>query len=151
MKKLLAMLFCAVFAIQPACALSESTSEPPISNPFEDRLEDVPPQPQTAADEAIALEIDGESILLAFDSSPEYSSMAGGLVQASFYAYGSDDDTMYELYIIFPETVQAGMIITPDYASLTNEESSVVVIISIQREVQYYFSSQMDGGVYPVD
>jgi hypothetical protein len=70
-------------------------------------------------------------------------------VQASYYSYGADGKTLYELYITFPETARAGMVITPEYAAMTNEESSVVLIVSKDGLETYYFSSLLDGSVYP--
>lgn len=139
MKKLIAILICAMLILLPALALAEA--------PIEDALPDRAP----AAGDTIELEIEGERVLLDFDTSSQYSSIEDGQVQASFYKYSDDGATLYELYIIFPDTAQAGMVITPEYAALTNEESSVVLIVSdtqTQQE-QYYFSSLMDGDVYP--
>lgn len=109
------------------------------------------PERAPNADEGIELEIDGERVTLAFDASAQYSSIEDGLVQASFYAYSEDGAKLYELFLIFPDTAQGGMVITPDYAALTGTESSVVLIVSdtaTQQEV-YYFSSLMAGTTYP--
>ena len=120
-------------------------------------LAEVPIEPLPSLDthetngETIEIVIDGQRVALDFDASPQYSSVSDGLVQASFYKYSDDGATLWELYLVFPETVQPGMVITPDYSNLTSEESSVVLIASdtnTQKET-YYFASIMAGSVYP--
>lgn len=138
MKKLIALLLAAALAL--TVALAENTIDP---LPTLDA--------HAGTGESIEIQIDGQRVALEFDASPQYSSIEGGLVQASFYKYSDDGSRLWELYITFPESAQPGMVITPDYAALTNEDSSVVLIASdtdTQRE-QYYMSSLMDGSVYP--
>ena len=140
---------CALLAILGAMALAEA----PFGGLFDslpgEPGSDTPPRGDGESADGIPLEINGESVQLAYDASPQYSSIQGGLVQASYYAYGADGKTLYELYITFPETARAGMVITPEYAAMTNEESSVVLIVSKDSLETYYFSSLLDGSVYP--
>ena len=157
MKKLIALILIALMALTPALAEwpePEATTEPPIGEiplELEQPLPQELPDREQATGEAIELEIDGERVILDFDPSAQYSSIANGQVQASFYAYSADNTKLYELYMIFPDTAKPGMVITPDYSSLTSEESSVVLIVSDVQSQQetYYFSSLMDGSVYP--
>lgn len=148
MKKIVAVILCALLAALGPVSLAE--------NPLGDLFENLPggaegetPPRAGEGGEDITIEIDGQSVRLAYDASPQYSSIQGGTVQASYYAYGADGKTLYELYITFPETARAGMIITPEYALMTHEESSVVLIASLDGVERYYFSSLMDGSVYP--
>ena len=149
MKKILAIILCALLAGLGALSLAEA----PFDNLFDtlpgDPGSETPPHRDDGSSEGIMLQVNGESVKLAYDASPQYSSIQGGTVQASYYAYGADGKTLYELYITFPETARAGMVITPEYASLTNEESSVVLIVSADSLETYYFSSLLDGSVYP--
>jgi hypothetical protein len=146
MKKIVAILLCALLAIPGVAAPAES----PYDNLF-DSLPGggTPPRSDVEAGEGISLQIGGETVVLAYDASPQYSSIQGGNVKASYYAYGADGKTLYELYINFPDTARAGMIITPEYAAMTNEESSVVLIVSRDSVETYYFSSLLNGSVYP--
>ena len=149
MKKTVAIVLCALLMALGAMALAEA----PFGGLF-DSLPgepggDTPPRGDVEASDGITLTVDGETVQLAYDASPQYSSIQGGLVQASYYAYGADGKTLYELYITFPETARAGMVITPEYAAMTNEESSVVLIASRDSLETYYFSSVLDGSVYP--
>lgn len=149
MKKIMAILLCALLAIPGAMGLAE--------NPFGDLFGNLPGEPGSEnpprgdieAADSITLQINGKEVRLAYDASPQYSSIQGGTVQASYYAYDADGKTLYELYITFADTARAGMVITPEYASLTNEESSVVLISSLDGLETYYFSSVLDGSVYP--
>ena len=171
MKKLIALLFAALLALMPALAeapepeatpdtdsipKTELVPEPTVEAPQDTR--DALPQTGLPEDdsprftgEAIELEIDGKRTSLNFDASTQYSSIAGGLVQASYFGYSEDGGMLYELYMVFPQTAQPGMVITPSYAALTGEDSSVVLIVSNMKteEEVYYFSSLMDGSVYP--
>ncbi len=152
MKKLIALLICALLAALSMFAGAESPFDNLIEDIYDDYSGDRSGQTEPRDDgsgEAIDLVIDGVSVRLAFDPTPQYSSIQGGLVQASYYAYGADGVTLYELYIIFPDTARAGMIITPEYAAMTGEESSVVLIVSNSGEERYYTASLMDGKVYP--
>ena len=149
MKKTVAILLCALLSTLCAFSLGEG----PLSDLFEvlpgEPGVETPPRGDLGSAEGIVLEINGESVRLAYDASPQYSSIQGGLVQASYYAYSADGKTLYELYITFPETARAGMIITPEYALMTSEESSVVLIVSRDGIEKYFFSSLLDGRVYP--
>ena len=149
MKKTVAIVFCALLIALGAISLAEA--------PFGELFDSLPGEPgsgtpprgDVGASDGITLTVDGETVQLAYDASPQYSSIQGGLVQASYFAYGADGKTLYELYVTFPETARAGMVITPEYAAMINEESSVVLIVSKDSLETYFFSSLLDGSVYP--
>ena len=149
MKRILAILLCALLATLGAMTLAEA----PLDNPFDilpgDPEADTPPRGDDGSGDGLTLTVNGEAVRLAYDASPQYSSIRDGAVQASYYGYGADGKTLYELYLTFPETARAGMIITPEYASMTNEQSSVVLIVSLDSVETYYFSSLLDGSTYP--
>ncbi|MDO4865090.1 MAG: hypothetical protein Q4C10_00905 [Clostridia bacterium] len=143
MKRIIALLLCLLLAALSFVSLAESDL------PFPFDLPEPTPAPSAVDGESILLELNGEMVELKFDDSPEYSSAEAGLIQASFFAYAADGVTLYELFLIFPETVQPGMIITPEYSALVNVESSVVLIQSDDVDEIYYFASIMDGSTYP--
>ena len=160
MKKLMILLLAALLALTAALAEAPQASPEPNAEETTSPEPEVTPEPQlpvalpersTDAGEGIELELEGERVTLGFDTSKQYSSIENGLVQASFYSYSADGAKLYELYLIFPDTVQRGMVITPDYAALTGEECSVVLIVSdtATQEELYYFTSLMSGQVYP--
>lgn len=139
MKRCLIGIICLLLLLP---AFNGFAEEFPFIHDFGDGAE------SAAASENIVIEIDGVPLALNFDSSPEYSQIEGGWVQASFYTY-AEDDLLYELYITFPESAGAGSSITSDDLSAANAESSVVLIVSDAQDERYYFSSQMNGAVYP--
>lgn len=143
MKKLLPVLLCLLLALIPA--LAEEIEATPEPEPFGD----FSPRDGGMEQETFTLQVGDETVRLIYDESPMYSSIQSGLVQASYYAYGADGDTMYLMYIIFPDTAGAGMVLTPEYAAMTGEECSVVFIISTSERELYYFSSVAAGLVYP--
>ena len=177
MKKLIALL-CALTMVLTVSVLAEApidfvpvlnTPQPNITIPtpkadiFTPEPEATPtPDPSTTPEaplpnqrsestgaQTFPLEVNGKTITLAFDTSPQYSFIEGGLVQASYYGYDENGVTMYELYIYIPESAKEGMVISPEYSALTGEESSVVLIVSDGSSQVYYFSSMMDGVAYP--
>jgi len=149
MKKAVAIVLCALLIALGALALAEAPFGDLFDNLPGEPGSDIPPRGNSEASDDITLTVDGETVQLAYDASPQYSSIQGGLVQASYFAYGADGKTLYELYVTFPETARAGMVITPEYAAMTNEESSVVLIVSKDSLETYFFSSLLDGSVYP--
>ena len=150
MKRILSFALCALLIALGALALAEAPIDGLIDSLPVEPGDQVPPRDDGEASTGITLTVNGETVRLAYDASPQYSSIQGGNVQASYYAYGADGKTLYELYLTFPDTARAGMVITPEYAAMTNEESSVVLIVSKDSLETYYFSSLLDGSVYPV-
>lgn len=148
MKRILSILLCALLAIIPALAEAPGAFPNAGGDLFSGEYA---PREDGPAGEALTLEVNGESVTLMFDNSSIYSSVQNGLVQASYSAYGSDGETLYVLYMIFPDTAKPGMVITPEYSVLTGGDSSVVLIISNREREQYYFSSAMAGTLYPTD
>lgn len=104
-----------------------------------------------AASESIEIELNGQPLTLMFDRSEQFSNVSGGNVQASFYTYLDDTNDLYELYMIFPEDVQPGTTIDPEYALAHAPETSVVLIVTSGSSVDYYFAGQAedtDGSDY---
>ena len=143
MKKLFALLIAALLALLPALAEKADPLNGENPNPFGEI-----PGRGIADGQGIELDIDGDKVTLDFDPSEQYSSIEGGLVQASFYSYSADGVKLYELYMLFPDTAKSGSVIVPDASNL---DSSVVLIVSDAntQEELYYFSSYMGDGVYP--
>ena len=151
MRKIIVLLICALLVMGALPTFAESSFNYFYSGYSEERPEDPNPRDDTTTGgEEFAIDVNGETVRLAFDASPLYSSAQGGMVQASYYAYGQDGVTLYELYINFPETARPGMVITPEYEAMINGNSSVSLIVSSgPLNQKYYFSSLADGAVYP--
>ena len=144
MNKLLALLMCLLLCTSIA-AFAEDDPFGDDAPEFDFR--DV--MPTAASGESIEIEINGRNTSLSFDSSEKFSVISGGTVQASFYAYSDNSELLYELYMIFPETVETGSTVTPEYAIQHDPDCSVVMIISSNDVEQYYFAGQVDGAIYP--
>ena len=130
MKRVIGALLCA-FVLLCTFALSEGS-------------------PGDSVNDSIVLQLDGQSVSLEFDRSEAYSSIVDGNVQASFFAYrGTAGQDLYEVYMIFPEDVHPGDVITPEYAMQNAPESSVVLITTIDKVESYYFAGQVDGAAFP--
>ena len=149
MKKLWIILLLTLALSIPA--LAESAPEKTTPEPTNGPADTLSPRAKAPSDSAITLDLDGERIELPFDDSPQYSSVDNGVVQASFYAYSPDGSLLYELYIVFPESVRPGDVVTPQYALQTSEETSVVLIVSDVKSEQelYYMAGIMGGSPYP--
>lgn len=145
MKKLTAILLCALMALMPVCAAAEDSDH----NSSDPRDHIVDSEHDTSTGATFDIEVNGHVVSLDFDASEQYSSIEDNLVQASYFKY--DGDYLYELFIVFPEAVQAGDVVTPDYAALTRPETSLLLIVSNTqtKEEQYFLACLMDGTAYP--
>lgn len=166
MKKLFTIMLCALLTLIPALAEGSLYTQPGADDTYDlqeifDILlpeADATPEPQSGSDEpehststgeTFAIDYHGHNVTLDFDASPQYSSVADGLVQASFYKY--DGDNLFELFVVFSASAAPGLQITPDYAALDRPETSIVLIVSDTKtyQEQYYMASLMDGASYP--
>ena len=100
-------------------------------------------------EDGIQLTLDGRAVHLSFDKSDAYSSVMNGNVQASFFAYANGEENLYELYMIFPQSVRSGDDVTTESALQGSLESSVVLIITDNQNETYYFAGQTETGAYP--
>ena len=135
MKKTLCLLCALIAIISASAALAES--------PFPDL---VPEHPGAA--NTITIELNGEKLRLDFDTSPEYSTVEDGIVDASFYTY-IGDDMLVELYLSFPLDIRQGVDITPDYSYVNSIECNVILGISTPDKEVFYFAGQMNGQGFP--
>lgn len=150
MKKYLVCALCLLIAALPLHGLGETQPEFPFAeDPYEDRDIDDFGVPERDSDLNIRIELDGKTHVLYYDDSPEYSNVKDGMVQASFYEYDSPLNTLYELYLIFPEDVGPDTIVDPKYAIDTGKECSVMMIVSDDDTETYFVSGVMDGKAYP--
>lgn len=146
MKKIIAIFCCLLLAVSFSGAYASAI---PFDNP-EGRNEAFPPD--NAPGNGINIVIDGKATKLDFDPSEEFSSIANGMVQASFYAYGPNSEYLYEMFLVFPENIASGASITNEYAIQNNlPDCSVVLMISTNTLEQYFFSGQMQGAAYPAN
>ncbi len=150
MKRMLLFAFCALIFALPLCASADDYTDFPFADdPFEDRNDGDLEAPNTEFSQNIEVVIDGTPHTLAFDPSPEYSSIKDGMVQASFFEYEGEKGALYELYLIFPEDVQPDSRVDADYSIQNDKECSVVLIVSDSTSERYYVSGVMNRRLYP--
>ncbi len=150
MKKLLSWALCLLIASLAFQAFAEELPEFPfIEDPFEDRNDDGLDAHGADQGQGIQMTIDGQAHTLGFDATPEYSSVKNGMVQASFYEYDDAANTLYELYLIFPDTAESGTVVDPESSIQSGSEPSVVMIVSDDDTEKYFVSGVMNGRAYP--
>lgn len=91
------------------------------------------------------------TLTLNYDPDPNFSNLMGGVIQASFYTE-SEDGGLYEAYILFPETVKSGDVVTTQSsieAGLT--DPGVIVYITDDTLNLYASAAQFSTGPYPTD
>ncbi|MGN0803588.1 MAG: hypothetical protein ACI4MF_13435 [Candidatus Faecivicinus sp.] len=110
------------------------------------------PAPESEAAQAggtLRAILNGEPLTLDFDPDPQFSMCEDGYVQASFYAYGAAGK-LYELYLVFPQTVAAGDIITAEgRAAAGDDQSGLMMFVSDNSSDVCSLASQYADGVYP--
>lgn len=104
----------------------------------------------SAVSEGIEVTLEGQVLTLPFDATPEFSHISNGIVQASFFGYDASGLTMYELYLIFPETVKSQSTFTQQdaIASGLDDCCTAVLITATQRE-DLYVAGHYNGAAYP--
>lgn len=148
MKRIRFALCCLLFSLCCAASALALPDLPFLSPDDGEDARDFPPA--NDVQEAIELQIDGQSLMLNFDGSEEFSFVQDGMVQASFYGYSADASLLYELYLFFPQDIQSGTTVTPEYATQNGlQDCSVMMIISSNAGEVFYYASQMDGASYP--
>lgn len=150
MNKIALLALCLLVAALPFSALADFEQDFPFTeDPFEDRDNNDLETPDVDESQSIRVMIDGVSHTLVFDPSPEYSTVKDGMVQASFYEYDSDRNTLYELYLTFPEGIGPDTRVDANYAVENNKDCSVVLIVSGSDTELFYVSGVTDRYVYP--
>ena len=98
---------------------------------------------------AFMLTVQGETVVLDYDPDPEYSNIVNGSIQASFYSE-TEDGTMYELYMLFPDTVKSGDVVTTQSSIQAgqNDPGVMIFITDDTREI-YAAAFQFSSGAYP--
>lgn len=148
MKKATALLLILFLCLSTACGYASQIPDFGSALPNEGEHSQQPAA--SAVTEAALINVHGQSVRLDFDPTPQFSYIKDGLVQSSFYAFGPEGKYLYELYLIFPETVIAGSVFTQDLALQGNlEEAGVVLLISSDNMEDLYAAGQYGNAIYP--
>lgn len=137
MKRLLGFLLCLVLLLQ--CGALALTG---IDYPAWDGASPVR--------NALAGSIDGANIQLDFDASADYSMRGEGYLLACFFAYDAAQQNYIELYLMLPEDIAAGDVITPQTAARGAEYACVSLFeVYASGDETEYLSSQIADQAYP--
>ena len=100
---------------------------------------------------ALAGSIDGANIQLEFDASADYSMRGEGYLIACFYAYDAARQNYIELYLLMPETIAAGDVITPQTAAASGAELASVSLFEVYAsgDEAEYMAGQIADQAYP--
>lgn len=139
MKKRLAILLCVLLLL--------SWTHAETLSPTSVTLSDTHPR-ATSVENGLSLRFRDETIFLDFDSDPYYSYVENGFVCASFYV--ETTEALYELYLLFPETVVSGQTITPSSMMQAEQFDSGIVLSYISDDEDLYcLAGQDEYGAYP--
>lgn len=108
-----------------------------------------PAPPISGGSGSLQATINGEQLVLSFDSSPAYSNISNNMAQAAFYTYGDSTGYLYEMFLVFPYDSKGGDTITPEYAMQNAVDTSVMLLISSTESDQYYIASQLNNSTFP--
>ena len=155
MKKLLSALLCAMLI---GCCAAAETPVFPTPTPEVSSSPEATPAPENPSDAGgIDFTLNGQALHMPFDPDPEYSICKDGYVQASFYVEEADG-LLYELYLTFPRTVQAGDTIDPESCIKSGDIASGIMLFvsdtagndTCSAATQYLTGSYPEGSSYSI-
>lgn len=102
---------------------------------------------------ALGAQIGEERLLLAFDPGSDYSYLRDGYVQACFFAFDAAEEYYLELYLLLPEEMRAGDVLTPESCYAAKADSCSVALFEVDEENREdaWFAGQMLGAAYPTN
>ena len=92
-----------------------------------------------------------ESLLLDFDPGAEYSYVRDGYIQGCFFTFDAAEEYYLEMYLLLPEKVAAGDVLTPESSFAKGAASCSVTLFEVDENnnEQAWFAGQLLGAVYP--
>lgn len=158
MKKSLVLLLCLMLVLPVCGAESQSPFRLfPTPTPDFDLPDETPPAFETPAPAigetggSLRLSVLDKVLTLDFDDDPLYSMLDDGYIQASFYAYDAED-TLYELYLLFPDNVSTGSVVDIQSSlSAGMLDCGIMLYVSGQTTELYAVAAQNESGAYPSD
>ena len=95
-----------------------------------------------APDNALFGAFGEERIALSFDSSDDYSNLEDGIVQACFFAYDKANENFLEMYLLIPQDVQAGDVLT----SSQGLDCSIYLYETAVGSETFYYAGDLGNG-----
>lgn len=92
-----------------------------------------------------------ENLLLTFDPGAEYSYVRDGYIQGCFFAFDAAEEYYLEMYLLLPEKLESGEVLTPESSFAKGAASCSVTLFEVDENnnEQAWFAGQMLGKVYP--
>ena len=136
MKKLALLLLAMVLLISPALAL---------------KGEGYPAYDGTPTENSLGGRFGEESLTLLFDPSGDYSYLRDGYIQGCFFTFDKAEEYYLELYLLLPEKIQAGDVLTPESCFRAKADSSSITLFEVDEDnnEQAWFAGQLLGSAYP--
>lgn len=137
MRKIAAILLALMLMIVPAAAMKGE------GYPRFDGLE--------AVQNGMGGQFGEEELLLAFDPGADYSYLRDGYIQGCFFAFDAAEEYYLELYMLLPEKIQAGDVLTPESSHAAGASSCCISLFEVDENnnEQSWFAGQILGSPYP--
>lgn len=136
MKKIVILILTALLIFGSAFALSSSGYPVYDGTPI--------------SENAFAGMFDADPLLLAFDASADFSMCANGYLQACFFAMNATGESYIEIYLVLPQQIAAGDVLTPASTLQTGMlENSISFYEVEQTRETFYIAMQDEAGRYP--
>ena len=137
MKRIAAMLLALMLLVMPAMAMKGE------GYPAFDGRENV--------ENGIGGRFGEENLLLDFDASGEYSYLRDGYIQGCFFAFDAAEEYYLEMYLLLPEKLQAGDVLTPESSFEKDAASCSITLFEVDENNndQTWFAGQLLGTAYP--
>lgn len=92
-----------------------------------------------------------DSLLLEFDPGAEYSYLRDGYIQGCFFTFDEAEEYYLELYLLLPEEVKSGDMITPESAFSAGASSCSITLFEVDEDNNEtaWFAGQLLGSAYP--
>lgn len=137
MKKIAAILLALMLTVMPAMAMKGE------GYPGFDGREKI--------ENGIGGQFGQESLMLDFDPSGEYSYLRDGYIQGCFFAFDKAEEYYLEMYLLLPEKIAAGDVLTPESSFEQGAASSSVTLFEVDEDNNEvtWFAGQLLGKAYP--
>ena len=136
MKKLALILLALAMLVTPAFAL---------------KGEGYPEFGGTIKNNSLGGQFGEENLELMFDSGSEYSYVRDGYIQGCFFAFDEAEEYYLELYLLLPEKLNAGEVLTPESSFKSHADGCSITLFEVDESnaEEAWFAGQLLGEAYP--
>ena len=99
----------------------------------------------------LALQLASGSLLLEFDDDQDYSGISDGHLQACYFCFDAKEENYLELYLLLPEKIADGDVITPSSSFAGGYASTSISLFEVDKDNNEtaWFAGQILGAGYP--